>query len=275
MKLKMFSFLWLVVLCWACGAQQEQPSAASKQMEQVLQLLEEGHMHEAEQTAFGAVLAGRDSVEEEEAMSLLCFVYIMEGKDDKAQVLMSTLPAQRTMSLIRLQEHAGQQRQASLRLWLLLAVVGLVAVVGVLAWWHRRRLHRLQRVYAERVGRVHDEIAALQLRLADEPQQQPLQWEQLHLGVDVLHRMVQGQNISQCGKTEQTAVVETLQLVDRPLAELLAQAESPLTPKETFFCILQHYGKTDAEKAQSFCCSEQAVRSTKSRLSRKLDLSTL
>ena len=48
-----------------------------------------------------------------------------------------------------------------------------------------------------------------------------------------------------------------------------------LTPKETFYCIMQYYGKTEQQKAQCFCCTEQALRSTKSRLSKKLDLTSL
>ena len=69
--------------------------------------------------------------------------------------------------------------------------------------------------------------------------------------------------------------MKTLPVVDSALAEALGKATSPLTPKETFFCIMEYYGKTDHEKARSFCCSEQAVRSTKSRLNKKMDISGL
>jgi hypothetical protein len=63
--------------------------------------------------------------------------------------------------------------------------------------------------------------------------------------------------------------------VNPALASIIDDSPLPLTPKETFFCIMEHYGKTDAEKAASFCCSEQALRSTKSRLSKKIDIATL
>ena len=59
------------------------------------------------------------------------------------------------------------------------------------------------------------------------------------------------------------------------LDEVLGKTKSPLTPKETFFCIMEYYGKTDRQKAHSFCCSEQAIRSTKSRLNKKMDISVL
>ena len=55
--------------------------------------------------------------------------------------------------------------------------------------------------------------------------------------------------------------------------DILSSVE--LTPKETFYCIMQYYGKTEQQKAQCFCCTEQALRSTKSRLGKKLDLSRL
>jgi DNA-binding CsgD family transcriptional regulator len=38
---------------------------------------------------------------------------------------------------------------------------------------------------------------------------------------------------------------------------------------------MEYYGKTDKQKARSFCCSEQAVRSTKSRLNKKMDINVL
>ena len=94
-------------------------------------------------------------------------------------------------------------------------------------------------------------------------------------GIDVLFAIINDQNISQMGKQEEQAVLKTLPIVDAALAALLDKASSPLTPKETFFCIMEYYGKNDRQKARSFCCSEQAIRSTKSRLNKKIDLSIL
>ena len=92
-------------------------------------------------------------------------------------------------------------------------------------------------------------------------------------GVDVLYAILHDENISQMGKREQTAVAETLHIVDPTLADIISSVE--LTPKETFYCIMQYYGKTEQQKSQCFCCTEQALRSTKSRLGKKLDLSRL
>ena len=121
------------------------------------------------------------------------------------------------------------------------------------------------------------ELSQLQQRLPS-PYRSEERYSQLaetKRGVDVLYSIVSGENISQMGKSEQQAVVDVLWQMDRPLAEIIDNPEIPLTPKETFFCIMEHSGKTDNEKALSFCCSEQAVRSTKSRLGKKLDIEML
>lgn len=94
-------------------------------------------------------------------------------------------------------------------------------------------------------------------------------------GIDVLYAIINDQNISQMGKREEQAVLKTLPVVDATLSDILGRATSPLTPKETFYCIMEYFGKTDRQKARSFCCSEQAVRSTKSRLTKKMDISML
>ena len=91
-------------------------------------------------------------------------------------------------------------------------------------------------------------------------------------GIDVLYAIINDLNISQMGKHEEQAVLKTLPAVDGQLNGLLGKATLPLTPKETFFCIMEYYGKTDHQKARSFCCSEQAIRSTKSRLNKKIDI---
>jgi restriction endonuclease len=38
---------------------------------------------------------------------------------------------------------------------------------------------------------------------------------------------------------------------------------------------MEYYGKNDKQKARCFCCSEQAIRSTKSRLNKKINLTSL
>ena len=98
---------------------------------------------------------------------------------------------------------------------------------------------------------------------------------QTKLGVDVLYSILHDENISQFGKKEQVAVTGVMRVIDAELAEIIADPAYALTPKETFFCIMERNGKDDRHKARSFCCSEQAVRSTKSRLGKKLNLELL
>lgn len=96
--------------------------------------------------------------------------------------------------------------------------------------------------------------------------------EQTKLGIDTIYAIAHGDNISQMGRKEQIAAIEVMKIIDGGFAQLLTTPSPPLTPKETFFCIMEHYGKSDYEKASSFCCSEQAIRSTKSRLNKKIDM---
>ena len=90
-----------------------------------------------------------------------------------------------------------------------------------------------------------------------------------------IYAIINDQNISQMGKREEQALLKILPMVDVNLCSILAQAFSPLTPKETFFCLMEYYGKSDHQKALSFCCTDQAIRSTKSRLNKKLDIEKL
>ena len=83
--------------------------------------------------------------------------------------------------------------------------------------------------------------------------------------------LVQSQN----GNIDSQALLKAIPLIDPTLNTILEKSSSTLTPKETFFCVMEYYGKTDKQKACSFCCSEQAVRSTKSRLNKKMDISVL
>jgi len=102
-----------------------------------------------------------------------------------------------------------------------------------------------------------------------------LQIKELKTGIDVLDDILNHKNISQYGRNEQQAVLRALWMADRPLAALIDDPDITLTPKETFFCIMEYYGISDDQKIDLFCCTEQAIRSTKSRLSKKFDLKQL
>lgn len=97
-----------------------------------------------------------------------------------------------------------------------------------------------------------------------------LQIKDLKQGIDVLNAITSRQNISQYGRMEQQAAQQALWLIDSPFAAQLDNSDNPLTPKETFYMVMEHFGISDDEKLDLFCCSEQALRSTKSRLKKKL-----
>ncbi len=102
-----------------------------------------------------------------------------------------------------------------------------------------------------------------------------LQIKNVKLGLDVLDAIINKQNISQYGRNEQLAVVSALWMTNSQLAAILDNPDIQLTPKETFFCIMEHYNIIDDEKIDLFCCTEQALRSTKSRLNKKMNLKLL
>lgn len=272
---RLLTFAAAVILLLACGRQQEMRRAMY--VEDAMACIDAQDYEEAERIAYAAAVTATDSIEMGEALSLLSFVYILEQKDEQAQMLMDVMPADGMMRYIRLQE-AQSLRERSRQQWLMaMLVVGLAAVTAALLVWQRRRKRRMDEAFRQKV----EELEALTARLQSRESKAvtPLtvdvakQIGSTKLGVDVLYAILHDANISQMGRREQLAVVQTVRTMDPPLAAILEQV--PLTPKETFFCIMEHYGKTDAQKARCFCCSEQAVRSTKSRLGKKIEIGTL
>lgn len=183
-----------------------------------------------------------------------------------------------------------------------LIIIGLLLVIFALSYWYFRRTQQLYKRYHDRISAVKDEMTAqltarnstieelkqaadsklleieklkkgLPTQLATGADYESI--TQTKMGIDVLHAILHNENISQFGKKEQTAVTQVMRIIDAPLAQIIAEPAYALTPKETFFCIMEHNGQDDRRKARSFCCSEQAIRSTKSRLGKKLDLSLL
>ena len=218
-----------------------------------------GSLTKAETYAYRAFMLSRDSTLASDALSLLCYVYYREGRQEELQLLMQTITPEMYMNVMDVQLQVEQAKAGRRQLMYVVAIVVLLLLLGALGFWYVRRTRALARLYQQRITTVR----------------QKLEISETKTGIDVLHAIINDQNISQMGKQEEQAVLKTLPVVDEALAEALGKATSPLTPKETFFCIMEYYGKTDHEKARSFCCSEQAVRSTKSRLGKKLDISVL
>ena len=218
-----------------------------------------GSLAKAEAYAYRAFLLSRDTTLECDALSLLCYIYYREGKQEELQLVMQTISPEMYMSVMDVQSQVEQAKAGRQQQVFIVAIIVLVLLLTALGFWYIRRTRALARLYQQRVAAVR----------------QKLEISETKVGIDVLHAIINDQNISQFGKHEEQAVLKTLPVVDEALAEALSKATSPLTPKETFFCIMEYYGKTDHQKARSFCCSEQAIRSTKSRLGKKMDISVL
>lgn len=132
------------------------------------------------------------------------------------------------------------------------------------------RLEDLKQALDDRMG----DIEKMKLKLTGSYAEDEMyrQIKELKTGVDALNAILNHKNISQYGRIEQQAVLRALWMTDRRLASKLDDPDVTLTPKETFFCIMEHYGIDDDTKLDIFSCTEQALRSTKSRLNKKLSL---
>ena len=229
----------------------------------------------AEAHAYRAFMLSQDSVLQCDALSLLCYIYYREGKQKDLQLLMQTISPDVYINVMDVQLRVEQVKAGRQQQYLLTAIIVLLLSLSSLGLWYVRRMQSLKRLYRQRMAAVRQELGEERLRLsemaASETTERPaLEIGETKMGIDVLFAIINDQNISQMGKRVEQAVLKILPMVDAALAAALQKASSPLTPKETFFCIMEYYGKTDKQKARSFCCSEQAVRSTKSRLRKKL-----
>ena len=302
---------------------------------------------QAESHAYRAALLAQDSSAMGNALSLLCMVYIKQGRDDQAEIIMNTLTddggstLRRNRYLLRSEylEHKGDYKGAleaykqwkaiddsvavsqqnvemvdlqnrydrelltlekeRQRLWFVVALVALLALVLAITWWFDRKQRALKNRFNEALADVRSllgqkEQTISQLKQTVDSRVEELQHMQRQLtqfasanrrrevermltsvtetkeGIDVLHALVNSDNISQFGKREETALLKVLPSINRPLFDELENCDPALTPKETFYCVMEHYGIDDNLKAQAFCCSNQALRSTKSRLNKKM-----
>ena len=226
----------------------------------------------AEEYAYRSVMLSKDSVIENGSMLLLCYIYYREGKQDQLQILMQTISPDNYANVMDIQWQVEQAKTNHERQLYAIVIILLLLISGIVCYWYIHRMRAQAVMYQQRIDRVRQEL----LNKESNPTEfATLSINEAKQGIDVLFAIINDHNISQMGKEEEQAVLKALPLIDAPLAALLAQASSPLTPKETHFCIMEYYGKNDRQKACSFCCSEQAIRSTKSRLNKKIDLSIL
>jgi hypothetical protein len=226
----------------------------------------------AEAFAYRSYLLGNDSTTENGVLALLCYIYYREGKQEQLQLLMETISPKTYMSVMDVQLQVEQAKASKDHQFYIITIILLLLVSGIVCYWYIRKMRAQSFLYRQRIDNVRHELLSRESGL---PVSSILPINEAKQGIDVLFAIINDQNISQMGKQEEQAVLKMLPMVDATLAALLDKASSPLTPKETFFCIMEYYGKNDRQKARCFCCSEQAIRSTKSRLNKKIDLSIL
>ena len=218
-----------------------------------------GSLSKAESYANRAFLLSQDSIIECNALSILCYIYYREGRQKDLELLLQTISPEMYVNVMDMQLQVEQDKSERQQRLYGIVIALLLLMLAALGFWYYRRMKSLTRLYQQRINTVREKLEISETKT----------------GVDVLYAIINDQNISQMGKQEEQAVQKILPLVDVTLADTLSKASSPLTPKETFFCIMEYYGKNDRQKARSFCCSEQAVRSTKSRLNKKIDIAIL
>lgn len=285
--MKHLTAILLAVLCLtsACrGGQTTSPQpltqaavdSAAIYQEKAYQAMFDNVLHQAEQHAYRAFLLSSDSAFQADALSLLCYIYYREGKEEELQMLMQTISPAIYTNVMDVQSKVEQAKAGKQRHIFAIIVLLLLLALGAVAYWYVRRMKVLARLYQQRIDRVRESLPT-PIPSLEEREQTP-EYEKIEIGdaktgIDVLFAIINDQNISQMGKHEEQAVLRTLPLIDATLSDLLSQATATLTPKETFFCIMEYFGKSDRQKSHSFCCSEQAIRSTKSRLNKKIDIS--
>ena len=176
-----------------------------------------GSLAKAEAYAYRAFLMSRDTMMECNALSLLGYIYYREGKQEELQLLMQTISPEMYMSVMDVQTQVEQAKAGRQQSIYVSAIVVLLLLLAALGFWYVRRTKALAQLYQQRIDSVR----------------QKLEISETKVGIDVLHAIINDQNISQMGKHEEQAVLKTLPVVDEALAEALNKATSPLTPVST------------------------------------------
>ena len=192
----------------------------------------------------------------------------------------------------------AQRKALELKLYIAYLLLALILIsIGITIWFRRRmrqqlQFYRLQQQETEhniqltlrRKNATIDEMKAEidnklnelnQLRDSIKAHSKNIKTsdsiEQIKLGIDTLHTILKGGNLSQMGKREQQALNIIMPNYDYELSYILNNPRFALTPKECFYYVMEHYEIEDELKAQAFCCTSQAIRSIKSRLRKKLE----
>ena len=89
-----------------------------------------GSLAEAESHAYRAFMLSRDSVLECGSLSLLCYIYYREGKQEDLQLLMQTVSPETYMGVMDVQLRVEQSRAGRERWRLALVIVLLLLSLG-------------------------------------------------------------------------------------------------------------------------------------------------
>ncbi len=277
----MLSLVCLLMGCQNDGAVSsshvEKGDSASVYQDMAYRAMFAESLAQAEIYAYRSLMLSTDSTLECGALSLLCYIYYREGRQDKLQMMMQMLSPEVYMNVMDVQMQIEQHKADWRQQYYTLAIILLLFLSGGIAWWYLHRMKSLRELYQQRIALARQLLGdhgddSSTMRSVTLQSQDIAETKQ---GFDVLYAVINDKNISQMGKHEEQALLKVLPMVDTTLCAILAKASSPLTPKETFFCLMEYYGKSDHQKAHSFCCSDQAIRSTKSRLNKKLDIEQL
>lgn len=294
--MRQIAIILLVFVCLLTGCHYDGPStssdvrkpdSASIYQDMAYQAMFADSLAQAENYAYRSLMLSKDSTLECGALSLLCYIYYREGKQEKLRLMMQMLSPEVYMNVMDVQMVIEQQKSGRQRYYYMLAIILILLLSGGIALWYLGRMKSLRAIYQQRISltrqllEVHaddglSEVTADDSRPADpERLMKSQEITETKCGFDVLYAIINDQNVSQMGKKEEQALLKVLPMVNTNLCSVLAMATAPLTPKETFFCLMEYYGKSDHQKALSFCCSAQAIRSTKSRLCKKFDIGLL
>ena len=99
---------------------------------------------QAEAYAYRSLMLSTDSTLECGALSLLCYIYYREGKQDKLQMMMQILSPEVYMNVMDVQLLVEQEKSGRQQQYYMLAIILLLFLSGGIAWWYLHRMKSLR-----------------------------------------------------------------------------------------------------------------------------------
>ena len=147
--------------------QVERPDSAAIYHQMAWREMFAGSLSEAEGHAYRAFMLSRDSALECGSLSLLCYIYYREGKQQELQLLMQTVSPDTYVGVMDVQMRAEQARTGRERWGFALIVAALLLLTGAAGYWYVRRVKSLARLYQQRVARVRRDMREALEQLAE------------------------------------------------------------------------------------------------------------